>query len=82
MLEYAIIIAIFPVFGAMLFYGVYKGKNRYIFIAPFLVWYALGTVIGFVVGVWAAATGKPIAQWIALIVGCKSYDIEQYSLKY
>ena len=59
------------VFGIGMFYGVYFYKNRYYFVVPWLVYYALGTFASFCFGIWVITEGAAPYLWVTLFLGSK-----------
>lgn len=64
------LIGIIPgiILGAMMLWGVYFYKNRYIFIVPWLVFYGLGIFAGFILGIGAITKGAPAYSWVTLFL--------------
>lgn len=53
------------------FWGVYFFKNRYIFIVPWLVFYGLGTLVSFCIGIWAITINAAAYLWVTLFFTSK-----------
>ena len=62
------------VLGAMMLWGVYFYKNRYIFIVPWLVFYGLGIFAGFILGIGAITKGAPAYSWVTLFLTSKQFS--------